>query len=390
MTEGLRLRAGAAAVLGVLSIGVWLPAWGQGLPDNRGLHPNPTEDVTPAYRGTLDERDDQRLDDARREGGSFLPTLQGQGVGKDVDRPKEVEASPGPPRLRPRVEPAAAERPEPRVQPKQGRGAGGGAEFVDALLRGWQEGPAIVRVRYAEKETPEEIGNGAPVRRPGGPNAGSANSPRLAARPLPEISAGDGFYARTLYAVDSDFAGPVLLEVLEPPLAGAVASGSFTRVRDRMVVRLTSLQYRGVSAAIDAWAVGLDCACYGIEGEVDRHFIERVLMPAAFRFAQGYLAAAARPRTEIRLDDGSTIVERDRSTGQDLLESGLVDAVGRVGDVITEDAPSGPTVRIPRNTEVVLLFIRSPETAAAAGAREIGAAARESTGGVRLEEAPDG
>ena len=48
---------------------------------------------------------------------------------------------------------------------------------------------------------------------------------------LPPIAAGDGLYARTLYAVDSDYPGPVVLELLQPPLAGAVAHGGFERGR---------------------------------------------------------------------------------------------------------------------------------------------------------------
>ena len=54
---------------------------------------------------------------------------------------------------------------------------------------------------------------------------------------------------------NSDYPGPVLLELLEPPLAGAVVSGEFALVRERLVLRLTRLEYRGRCVPVDAWAV---------------------------------------------------------------------------------------------------------------------------------------
>ena len=68
----------------------------------------------------------------------------------------------------------------------------------------------------------------------GGPTRG-----RGVAAGLPHVPAGAGLYARTMYAVDSDYPGPVLLEILEPPLAGAVASGAFALVGERLTLRLT-------------------------------------------------------------------------------------------------------------------------------------------------------
>ena len=77
-----------------------------------------------------------------------------------------------------------------------------------------------------------------------------------------------------------------------------MATGAFTLSGERMVLRLTSLEYRGRRRATDGWAVGLDCACYGIAGEVDSHFFQRVLLPSAVRFAEGFLTAMGRPRRE--------------------------------------------------------------------------------------------
>ena len=155
-------------------------------------------------------------------------------------------------------------------------GGDGLAAMVGMLLEAWTRPPAIARLRYAEPEA--RAGDDEPSRTEQGEDAG---------RLLP-VRAGDGFYARTLYAVDSDYPGPVVLELLQPPLAGAVAHGGFERAGTRLVLRLTSLTWDGATFPIEAWGVDPDCACYGIEGEVDRHFLARVVLPAAARFAEGF------------------------------------------------------------------------------------------------------
>ena len=135
---------------------------------------------------------------------------------------------------------------------------GGLAAMIGVLLESWTRPPKIVRLRYA---APRALGDGGTAA-----TAAPAGSPERAARDgprLPHIAAGSGLYARTLYAVDSDYPGPVVLELLQPPLAGAVAHGGFERVRQRLVLRLTSLTWNGAIFPVDAWAVDPECACYG-------------------------------------------------------------------------------------------------------------------------------
>ena len=176
---------------------------------------------------------------------------------------------------------------------------------------------------------------------------------------LPRIAAGTGLYARTMYAVDSDYPGPVLLEILEPPLAGAVASGAFTLIGERLVLRLSRLEYRGRSFTVDAWAAGLDCACYGVDGEVDSHWFERVLLPASVRFAEGFLTALSRPSETVTIG-GEVRYERREAATRDAVHAGLATAARTAGDVLLENAPDGPTVRIARDTELVVVFAAPP------------------------------
>ena len=335
-------------------------AWAQ-MPDNRGVKLNPEDSVPPAYRGTLDERDRLRLDAARRQGQSFVPVVQGQGrvqgytapanpFGAEPAQPANEpppllpQATGGPAKPQPAYE---AYRPRPKEGGRQGGSEDGISDLMNVLLQTWSKPPEIVRIRYpaAKPETAAPATSGTPP----GP-------------PIPLPPAGDGIYARTIYAVNSDYPGPVLIELLGPPLAGAVATGAFTLVGERMVLRLTSLEYRGRRMAADGWAVGLDCACYGIAGEVDSHFFQRVLLPAAVRFAEGFLTAMGRPAESLTLGSGDVRYEQRQGSTREAVHSGLGTAARSAGDILLENAPARPTVRIPRNTELIVMFARSPGT----------------------------
>ena len=346
------------ALLGALpGSGVTPSAWAQ-VPDNRGVKLNPEDSVPPAYRDTLDERDRTRLEAARRRGESFLPVVQGQGR-QPGHRPLAGAGGVGSTRSATETPPPLQHQPAGRVaprptyeaynpRPQEGlRTEDKISDLVNVLLQNWSKPPQIVRIRYPAAK----IKNTAPA------TSGSPPEPSI---PLPP--AGDGIYARTIYAVNSDYPGPVLLELLGPPLAGAVATGAFTLVGERMVLRLTGLEYRRRRVAIDGWAVGLDCACYGIAGEVDSHFFQRVLLPSAVRFAEGFLTAMGRPAESVTLGSGDVRYERRQGSTREAVHSGLGTAARSAGDILLENAPARPTVRIPRDTELIVMFAGPAET----------------------------
>lgn len=314
------------------------PAAAQGAPDNALPRLDPTEDVPPAYGETLRQRDRQRRDRAESEGASFIERMQG-GAAPPAAPPARFSAKPPP-------------LPPPAYETVRRAAGGGLAELLAALLEAWNAPPAFARLRYPE--APERPAAPSPPAPPDGPA-------------LPEIRPGRAFYARALYEVNSDYPGPVVLEILEPPLAGAVATGGFETVRDRMTLRLKSLSFRGARVPVDAWAVGLDCACFGVDAERDRHWISRVLLPAAFRFAEGFLESRSRPDETVRLPGGDVVAVRSAATARDDLHAGLGRSARTVGDIMLEDAPKRPTVRIPRNAELAVMFAAPPGAGEAVG-----------------------
>ena len=112
--------------------------------------------------------------------------------------------------------------------------------------------------------------------------------------------------------------------------------------------------------AVDAWAVDPGCACYGVDGEVDSHWFERVLLSSAVRFAEGFLGALSRPNETVIVQGGDVRYERLEASARDAVHAGLATAARTAGDVLLESAPEGPTVRIPRDTELVVVFAAAP------------------------------
>lgn len=360
-----------AALLAALAAA---PAHAQIDVDNRDVKVDPAAPGTPEYERTIEERNRRERERAREEGsshidstyGPFGPGSGGTEAAAETPVPKAAEPAAAKPAAKagaavPEPGPQQRARAAPRGYEALDEVSGGGLrDLIGELLKVLDKPPRTVRLRAVS----------SPARRPGetaSAPAAPASAEAGAGTAFPAVKAGGALYARVLYAVDSDYPGPVLLEILEPPLAGAVATGTFERVRDRLVVRVGRVSWRGADAPADGWAVGLDCACFGIEGEVDRHWFERLILPAAFRFAEGFLAAKAAATRRVEVSGETVMEERAAPTDRQAVYAGLGEAARSAGEILLQDAPTGPTVRIPRDAELAVVFARPPGAGAERG-----------------------
>ena len=329
-------------------------------PDNTGTKLDTSGGAgSPGYDETLKQREREDLERAREHGQSNMPILTGPPEADEpepvspldahiapepekVDGEKPAETGPEPVQRVRQGEDVATPAPAPAAVPVR-EGGGGLDELVAALVKAMDRGPDIRRIVYGRPEA------GAP-------------EPRERARPrpgagLPRVGAGDAFYGRVLHAVNSDYPGPVLIELLQPPLRGAVARGSFELVGERLVIRVTALDVVGETVAVDAVAVGLDCGCFGVSGEVSYHWWDRLILPAAFGFVQQYLVARAQTEKRVvEVAGGGVVTEQGEASARQARDAGLAAAAGRAGEVLLEQAPSAQTVEIPRNSEVAVMF----------------------------------
>ena len=335
-------------------------------PDTSALPPppaisfDPDHDPTPSHREALEAHAEQQLEEAREAGDSHVDTVFGEAAAPVPEEAADASATTtgtaygAPPPEFAIQEPSAVVAPAygdygaPAARPGQDLG-----DLLSILIREWSRPPEIRQLAYGAASGPAAE-----------PKAEPATPPSLA----DAIDAGGALYARTLYEVNSDIGGPVIVEILEEPLAGAIATGGFEVVRDRMVLRLTALEHDGRLMAVDGWAVGLDCRCFGIQGAVDRHWFERVILPAAIAFAQSWATALARPDTTVRVEGDVVLQSTSRAASDERLLEGVAAATGQIGRVLTEDAPRAMTVSIPANTALAVTFATSPAIAAAGSA----------------------
>lgn len=315
-------------------------------PDNTDIQLEPDDELSGVYGDTVRDVEAARALQAETTGETALPVLA-----DPLAEPETPEAAGAAPAAAGGYEAAAASAVNEAAEPAGADygtygtpGIAPGQDLSDllaALIEEWSRAPAIVALDY---------GGGTAA------DAAPAASGGTPATPAAAVKPGTALYARLLYEVNSDFPGPVLAELLEPPFAGAVVTGAFEVVRDRMVLRFQRLDSGGASTPVDALGVGLDCACYGVEGEVDRHWFDRVILPAALSFAEGWTAALARPETSVTVQGDIVVEQTRRSDSGDRLYEGISAATGQIGRVLTEDAPRAMTVRIPRNTELLVTF----------------------------------
>ena len=315
------------------------------VPDTTTLDFDADTDATPAFQETIDERNRQNVDEARETGESAIPYVIGQATEPDlVEEPQAepsgyVEPDPETTIRNPSsvLEPVYSGYGSPTAAPGQDL-----SDLIAILIEEWSREPNIVTLDYAGAAAlAADTEAATPVAGP------SPQAPVEPGRPL---------YARVLYEVNSDYPGPVLLEILESPLAGAIVTGGFEVVRDRMALRLNRLEHEGRSTAVDGWAVGLDCACFAISGEVDRHWFDRVILPAAIAFATGWADALARPSTTVTVQGDIVVEDTGQATSKQRLYEGAANAASVAGEVLQEDSPRRMTIRIPRNTELAVTF----------------------------------
>ena len=325
---------------------------------------DPNIETTERYREALRQGETERRETAVASGDSHIDAVHSEQreepliSGPVITRTQPPSAAPEPePEPDPLVD---REYPQPRKVPAavvrseaaQGEPLALGP-VLDELIAVWDQEPKVAIVRYAPRAAAME---GEGTREGGG--QGPGGDPHAEVTPEQLVRAGRVMYAATLVGVDSELGLPVVVEVLEKPLRGAVLRGEFQQVRERMLIRFNRMSdpKRGLETGIEAYAVGLDCECGAVEGEVDRHWIARVVVPAAFGFTGSYLEAAAEPDVTVAVD-GVVVTQRSEDESRRRVASGLAGAVRQAGQVIGESLPKKTTVRLLRGQDLGVVFV---------------------------------
>lgn len=185
---------------------------------------------------------------------------------------------------------------------------------------------------------------------------------RLPVVTVPEIilvPAGRGVYAHTILSVNSDTGGPVILEADSGPLAGDRMIGIFSKnARDRLVVRVNSVNHHGQALDVRGLAIAPDSMETAIASSVDEHYIERFALPAAAAFVTGLGQAIALSNSTTQLSPfGGAITSYGPLNFKQQAGIAAGAAAAQVGQTLQQETPKGPTVNLAANVSVGVIFL---------------------------------
>lgn len=175
------------------------------------------------------------------------------------------------------------------------------------------------------------------------------------------VNSGTILYAQLRNEANSDVPGPVLAEVLTGPMAGASVIGKFDTTRDMMhiVITFNRLVIDEDEYDIDAIAIDPNNSLPGLASETDGRYFDRMVLPAAASFLQGFAEAISQVGTDTFVSDGTV---SSSQSAPDLVESvfaGVTLGAGVVGQVLNEEAQQTQRlVRVAAGTPVGIFFVQ--------------------------------
>lgn len=325
--------------------------------------------VSSQYADNLRAADRQRQEAAEREGGSTQPTIVAvsSGNGPPIVPVQLAVAAPSDPA--PAVDPLLVARPpvintNPPRAPIQSSGPERNplVEMMAQQMRAIAEdkpGTASVTYFYEHKDVAGESERDRQLQTIAGAAGQQGLDPSL---PLP----GTILYAETIGEANSDAPGPVVVQVLQGPLAGSRLIGTFRVAQEALVLEFDRMtvpedrQARKPARLVQLKAVAVDTEKLGtaLATDVDRRLFEKVAFGFSAAFLQGLGQAVAQSGTTYTRDlYGSTYTTPRLNTKQQLFVAGGA-AAGQVGSTLNSVFGNRPTtVKVRAGTPVGILFL---------------------------------
>lgn len=199
-------------------------------------------------------------------------------------------------------------------------------------------------------------GNGTGMTQTAGNQGGLQNSATL-------VRAGEIIFATTDVAVNTDYSGPVTATIRQGKFAGYRLLGQKRLEQEAVVLRFTKMSPvdGGRSLDIDAYAVSLGNqdvhGLTGLEGKVDRHLIERWVLPAAAAFVQTFgMASSVKGSTAVVGEGGSVGTSTDGYTAADRRNIAMGAAMNPIANDLQRNANRPVTVSLPAQVEIGIMF----------------------------------
>lgn len=337
------------------------------------------EGLSPRMEQAIRSDDERRLQEAVPRGESFMPTPLGGGeTGREGEQnAQDLQADPLDVfRAQLDQEQQQPQQPQTQQGPSPERAAGAMADgglssamagAMDSYLGVWTgKQLQVVQVSSDRATIGGRAGGNAGAARQPGPDASAREASARAAGDA-IISAGEVHYAQMLTLADSSVPGPVLAEMLSGPFKGGRLIGTFSSTDDVLIIEFQAVVRDDKQYQIDAVALDPDTTLAGVATDVDRRYIERIILPAAASFVSGFGNAVAEVATTTTVpESGEFALEQteDPDIGE-AYAAGASSAADSLANVIRENAATArPIVRVAAGTALGILFTEAVQVPA--------------------------
>lgn len=333
--------------------------------------PPGTAEASPAYVAAVEEKNEEDLDTALRTGDSTIPVP----VEAPTDRlqlPEEQTESEDPLHRWRRMQEERVLRnadKEEDVEPvtvldseQQNEAMKQMAESMSRQMQGIL-GARSERLRFTYMslvDFKDDGGQTVDGENPGGD--GEFDGEVEEEEPVVIIPAGEIEYGQLIIEANSDVPGPVLALLVSGPLKGSKLIGTFTVQNDYLTLQFDTLVYEGQDIDIDAIALDPETTLPGMATEVDHRYMQRILLPAAAAFVEGFADAVSQTdATSITIDTsggGTTTTAEDQDLDtEEEVALGVKEAGEEVREIIDEMADDVEVlVKIHAGTPIGILF----------------------------------
>lgn len=335
-----------------------------------------TEQVSQSMQNAIEEKNEQRVDEATKTGGSAIPTPiappkslidMGQEISQEEDpllRWKQMQEE----RIRIQREQEQLQL-QAQANPEQQQNIDAMKESMTAQITGiLQKQPMDIKsMKVYQKEVSQQgAGAGAEPGYPPSVQAAAYGNQRGGASAAPKgpekiiIPAGDIQYAQMMLEANSDIPGPIMALMASGPFTGGRLIGNFATEDEYLTMQFTTLvTKKGTSIPIQAIAVNPDTSLQGMATDVDHRYFSRIILPAAAKFIEGMGNAIAQTTTTVSQSSSSTTSStQDLDTKQELGKAGA-EATSKLSEFLDDEGSKQKVlVRVRAGTPIGIIFMQ--------------------------------
>ena len=177
------------------------------------------------------------------------------------------------------------------------------------------------------------------------------------------VPAGNIAYAQLLNDLNSDVDGPALAQVMSGPFEGGRAIGDFEKQDEYITLNFKRIVKDGVSYSINGIALDEETTLAAHQTDVDHHYFQRIVLPAAAAFLTGYTASVAETgQTTTTTPGGGVATDIPEPDAKESLMEGATQASTVIANVLNEGQSRPITVYVARGTTMGILFLDSVKT----------------------------